>query len=352
MNIKLLNQVFRLTGLMLVISVLGACSIFNHYFPDKSLAYQQYEAETTLSMPEGIQTDRIRDAMPVPDISPELKSMPFPEEVSRPAPLNMGLMNLGVQKRSAGELQWLFIDRSPSEVWPELVSWFEKDPLHIQYANPRNGTIESKAYLNDKTGKQQRLQAALQPGLQRNTSRLNLIVTEKMDAWPEHSENLALESELLDELSIYLGKELEKNKSVSLLAQELQRQMDVELFSENVEQPYLLINQDFNQSWYILGIAIRKSGMPLFDINRSLGLYYLSTDHEEAGRYVFTRKIKSNDSLSKLKKHGDFMIYVLETDDGSEITVKIGDDRNADPEFSIFVLQALLENLNSISKEI
>ncbi len=350
MDMKRFHCFFRLAGLIFFIPLLASCVVFNHYFPDKRLSYQEYEAETGLSMPEGVETDRIVDKMPVPEISPALKGVPLPEEVSRPDSLNVGLMNMGVQKRSAGDIQWLFIDRSASEVWSVLVSWFDVTPKQIQYANPRNGTIESKAFTMGVGGAHQRIRVSLQPGMQRNTSRLSLLVTENMKEWPDRSSDSVQESELLDELSIYLGKKLEKNKSVSLLAQELQRQLDVKLISENVDEPYILINQDFNQSWYMLGLAVRKAGMPLFDINRSLGLYYLSTDHPEASRYTFTRKIKSHAAFSKLKKHGDFMIYIVEMDDGSEVTVKIGEDKKADREFSIFVLQSLLENLNRISE--
>ena len=104
---------------------------------------------------------------------------------------------------------------------------------------------------------------------------------------------LELESLLLDDLSTFLGENFEKKSSVSLLAQQMQRNFQLELRDENGEGLHLLINQDFNESWFLLGRAIRYSEMPLFDLNRSLGLYYLSVGHKEADQFSFSKTFKA-----------------------------------------------------------
>lgn len=360
-----LSKLFRkLLTLGMLAFFMSGCAVFNHFFPDKSLEYQKYKSQTGLTMPEGIKTDRISDQMPVPDISPALKEVPLPKDVDRPAPLNVGLMNMGVQKRSAGDLQWLYIDRTASEVWPELLVWFEKHGIKLEKSVPTKGLLESEvqgeeSYLlkleKDKkkvpveqgTAVQNsyRIMVKLQPGMQRGSSKLQIVVTRKLNQWPEVSDLPHLENAALDDLSEYLGNALEKKKSVSLLAQEMKRNFEATLITDNVDQPYVLINQDFNQSWYMVGNAIRKARMPLFDINRSLGLYYLSTEHKDADNYSFTKKLKAHSEYYKLTNQGDFMVYVHETDQGCEVKIKISEEKFADKDLSIFVLKTLRDNM-------
>jgi outer membrane protein assembly factor BamC len=360
------NYFFRFLLIALFIAVLPSCALFNRFYPDKSLDYQKHESHTELKLPEGISTTRISDSMPVPEIDSSLKALPLPEDVEQPAPLKLGMIHLGVQKRSAGERSWLFIDKSASQVWPELLAFFEEKSISLKNAEPSKGLAESEwqqdstfvselvSKANEDTeisekessAKAFRIFVELQPGLQRNTARLQLVLSLGQGEWPKVSDSLVLENLLLDELAAYLGEKLSQKKSVSLLAQKMERKFEVDLFSEGEEQPYILVNQDFNHTWYLTGNAIRKSAMPLFDINRSLALFYLSTEHEDAEQFDFTRKIKNNPAFSKLEDHGDFLVYVNETESGSEIKIKISDEKYADKDFSNFVLKALLPHIN------
>lgn len=351
--------------LPLLVSLSG-CSIFSHYFPDKSLRYQEQTSRSGIELPEGIQSSKIKDSMPVPDIADSLQNMPLPDKVVRPSPLQIGLMSRGVQKRSTGGKHWLFINRAASQVWPELESYFEANGLKITLSNPRLGEIESgmvagsAAFMDKllenrkdeiasdlKELRQYRFKLQLQPGLQRNTSRLELVFSSSQGAWPDRSENLEAESLIIDDLATFLGEQLEKQSSVSLLAQEMTRNFEVKLVSLENQQVHLFINQDFNQSWYLLGKAIRTNKMPLFDINRSLGLFFLSTQHKEAEGFEFTNKLKRNSKLANLEGHGDFQIYALEVESGTEVRVRLSDAKSANPVFSEFVLEALLKTISS-----
>ena len=129
--------------LLLLTQLLSACAIFNYYFPDKQLQYQEHKAKEKLNFPEGVQSSRIQDRMPVPEIAPALQHVPLPTEVERPAALEIGLMKMGIQKRSSGDRQWLYIDKSASNVWPELENFQEFHALPVAHNNPRTGDLES-----------------------------------------------------------------------------------------------------------------------------------------------------------------------------------------------------------------
>jgi outer membrane protein assembly factor BamC len=296
-----------------------------------------------------------------------MKNVPLPSDVERPSPLKVSLIYLGVQKRSTGDRQWLFIDKQASQVWPELENYFNENTLEMGNFEARKGISETKflntsgSYLQKlvkikkdagneldtslETITNYRFQILLQPGLQRNTSKLQILVSTDYQPWPKISDSLAIEEMILDDLAQYLGQRLEENSSISLLAQQMIRKFEVEIINEEGAQPYMLINQDFNESWPLVGKAIRDASMPLYDVNRSFGLFYLSTVHEEANKHAFTKTIKTNRQFSSLEKHEDFQIYLAEEENGVVVRVQINDEMNVDPQFAIFILKALQKSI-------
>ncbi len=341
----------------------SSCAVFNYYFPDKRLNYQDHQSLPELNFPDGIETRRIDDQMPVPDISDDFENVTLPEEVDRPAPLKVGLMQLGIQKRSTGDRHWIFVDKSASRVWPELEEFFKVRNISLRFLDPRKGLAETQ-WLDDRhvyldTLKKDiedrniklpgeitnisayRFLVYLQPGLQRNTSRLQLVVTTQKDQWPKASDSSELEELILDDLTLFLGERLSAKSSVSLLAREMTRSFTVDLVNQVELEPYLLINQDFNQGWYLVSKGVREADMPLFDLNRSLGLMYLSTSHEDSASYAFARAIKASGLLNQEKNHEDFQLSISEGENGIEVRVQLSEETPADREFSLYVLEAL-----------
>ena len=360
----------------LLISVLlssNSCSIFNRFYPDKSLQYQQVQSQPALVLPEGITSQRLGDVMPVPVISESLKNVPLPSELDRPAALKVGLMRLGVQKRSAGDRHWVFIDKSASQVWPDVDQYFQDRNIPVMVQQATQGLIESDwldssnaegSYVNllikqsSAEGKNieaqlqgisaYRVQVQLQPGLQRNTSRLLVLVdtanvqesSSQISLWPKISSSLLLEELILDDFAEYLAESLEKTSSVSLLAQQMKREFEV-IISEAQEQPFMLINQDFNQSWYIVGKAIREAALPLYDINRSYSLFYLSSEQDTDISKAFKKKLIDKKFKKILENHQDFQLLLNEEEGGVQVFVKLNDETFADREFSLFILNEL-----------
>lgn len=369
----MIKKSFFITLLISFLFSLNSCSIFNRFYPDKSLQYQQVQSQPALVLPEGITSQRIGDAMPVPAISDSLLNVPLPTGLDRPAPLKVGLMRLGVQKRSAGDRHWVFIDKSASHVWPDVDQYFQDRNIPVMTQQAIQGLIESNWLASSNTedsyislllkqssaqGKNieealqemsaYRVQVQLQPGLQRNTSRLLVLVdtvnkqasTSAISLWPKTSSSLLLEELILDDLAEYLAESLEKTSSVSLLAQQMKREFEV-LINEEQEQPFMLINQDFNQSWYVVGKSIREAGLPLYDINRSLSLFYLSSEQDTETGKAFKKKLIDKKFKKILENHHDFQLLLNEEEGGVQVFVKLNDETFADREFSLFILNEL-----------
>ena len=391
----MLKKTMCITLLAIFVLTLSACSILNRFYPDKRLQYQKAKSQPDLVLPEGMSSERIIDVMPVPPIPAALGNVPLPTELDRPAPLKVDLIRLGVQKRSAGERLWLFIDKSASQVWPDVDRYFQERHLPVAVSQAIDGLVESAwipsantegSYINlllqpDKENQDNteddkreeelkkisayRFQMELQPGLQRNTSRLVILIdTKNMDEpgnaqpstvepaketqslWPKISASLLLENMILNDIANYLADSLEKTSSVSLLDQQMKREFEVTLVKEGQDQPFILINQDFNQSWYLVGKAIREAGLPLYDINRSLFLYYLSSEQDNDISKAFKKKLIDRKFKKILENHHDFQLLLIEEEGGVQVSVKLNDETFADKEFSLFILNELKQYIH------
>lgn len=406
----------KIYALILFSLLLSACGIFNKFFPDKSNQYQEAKLYKAIELPKGISSDSIRDTMPVPEVVEALKNVPLPKDVDRPASLKVELMTLGVQKRSAGDRHWIFVDKPASKVWPEVSEFVKSKNISISLMFPSKGLIEAdwysldekgndgkgnkkktesessknngENYLEalldreiesapekkskskkklDKIGKSEtqidktkedfdayRFRLQIQPGLQRNTSRVILLIDtftgsnpELHRGWPETSEQVTLEQVMLNDLAEYLAQQLEAKSSVSLLAQQMTRKFDIKLIENEGERKenYLLLNQDFNQSWFLAGKAIRKAKLPLYDLNRSEGTYFLKTDQDDKNAHAFRQQLSTLKSSYNIKKNALIQITLVEGTEGVRIAVSYDADESSDPKLARYILSQIQKNI-------
>src|SRR5690606_11800787 len=87
-----------------------------------------------------------------------------------------------------------------------------------------------------------RFRIHLQPGLQRNTAKLQLLLSTHSNEWSKVSDSLAMENIILDDLAKYLGERIEEKSTTSLLAQQMTRNFEVNIVDEGNNSAYLLIN--------------------------------------------------------------------------------------------------------------
>ena len=87
---------------------------------------------------------------------------------------------------------------------------------------------------------------------------------------------------------------------------------------------FILVTEAFDRVWRKTGLALEKGGIPVADIDRSKGIYFLK-------------------NVSKDKKVADVQVSVHEVNGVSDITVKEGNDLNGKE--ASRVLDALFQNL-------
>ncbi|GAA0618997.1 lipoprotein-34 [Halomonas beimenensis] len=133
------------------------------YFDDRRADYVDAEESAPLVLPEGRDTRRYRDAMPVPEATGAFVSQGEEFRVPPPRALGAGsgVEPGAVARREVGDRRWLVVGAEPSAVWSELERFVEERELEVVRRDASAGElVTSQARLS------------VRPGLQRGASEL------------------------------------------------------------------------------------------------------------------------------------------------------------------------------------
>ncbi|MCA1772818.1 MAG: outer membrane protein assembly factor BamC [Halomonas sp.] len=137
---------------------LAGCARDEGFYHDRNLDYQDAKPASPLVLPDTRNTQRYRDALPVPEVASQ-GTQDDVAEIRPPQPLGVGsgLEPDYVEVREIGEQQWLVVDADPSSVWTQLESFAQARGLNVQESRAAEGVlVTSQAEL--------RLQSALREG--------------------------------------------------------------------------------------------------------------------------------------------------------------------------------------------
>jgi outer membrane protein assembly factor BamC len=129
------------------------------YYHDRNLDYTEAAPATPLVLPETRNTQRYRDAMPVPQVAVQGARIDGAADITPPPSLAVGsgLEPDYVERRQVGDQTWLVVAADTGTVWPQLEAFAQSRQLGVQESNASQGVIvTSQATL--------RLQSALRSG--------------------------------------------------------------------------------------------------------------------------------------------------------------------------------------------
>lgn len=99
------------------------------YYDDRSDAYTQAESVEPLTLPAGSELVETRDALPVPKASRPFRQID--DEFTAPRPQPAVAVRDYVERRRMGEARWLAVNDPPTEVWPRIVEFGERQRLAV-----------------------------------------------------------------------------------------------------------------------------------------------------------------------------------------------------------------------------
>ncbi|KPQ20921.1 MULTISPECIES: outer membrane protein assembly factor BamC [unclassified Halomonas] len=159
MSSVLEKRALKWIPLALVAAVtLAGCARDEGFYHDRNLDYVDAKPASPLVLPDTRNTQRYRDALPVPDVANQSEQDDV-AEVQPPQPLGVGsgLSPDYVEVREIGDQRWLVVDAEPSSVWTQLESFAQARGLDVQESRSSEGIlVTSQAEL--------RLQSALREG--------------------------------------------------------------------------------------------------------------------------------------------------------------------------------------------
>ncbi|SDN81268.1 outer membrane protein assembly factor BamC [Vreelandella arcis] len=159
MSSVLEKRVLKWIPLALAAAVtLAGCARDEGFYDDRNLDYVDVESASPLVLPDTRNTQRYRNALPVPEAASQ-RSQGDVAEVRPPRPLTVGRSADAdyVESREIGDQRWLVVAANPGSVWTQLERFARVRNLNVQESRPSEGVmLTSQATF--------RLQSALRDG--------------------------------------------------------------------------------------------------------------------------------------------------------------------------------------------
>ncbi|MEE9343330.1 MAG: outer membrane protein assembly factor BamC [Gammaproteobacteria bacterium] len=330
-------QVFSLVFISIV--QLAGCSIVNRVFPDKSNDYLAAQDVKKLEVPPDLNSKKLTDDLVVPsrkaseatvegvpasnaDIPPETvtdSGVNSASDQETPATPTSSDHRRVIFKKD-GQHYWLMIKDAPANVWGQARQfWLEKD-FELTLDDATVGVLETD-WINSRaitpgTGKRSllgrvfsneaasvyrdRYRMRVEQGQTAGTTEIYIKhqgieeVLEGTDEeipvsrWIPRPSESGLESEMLKRLMLSLGASVydaqhpematKKNQKVAEGMQPEIIGVQSELKKSGFGKTTIELGQGFQLAWGTVGKAIKSAGIPIDDLNRSKGVYYVQPE--------------------------------------------------------------------------
>jgi len=310
-------------SLLIVVVSLSGCSWLSKY--DSRDKYLEAESIPPTTIPPELDRPPFEAALPIPQVSDTRGLTGKKFELGLPEAVST---TYGVEKvviKKLGDSRWVFLDATPSTVWPKIVRFFALSNMDVALVDPRRGVLESEWISTRDDGADaivesiaeqdfdqatiaNRFRVSIEPGIRSGSSevyvetrQLSLSSSLPQDvSWEGKSDDLELEAALLTKLAYYLGESI--NEPVFSIGATALREEKARLIPDIVS-PVLLYKLDFERAWATVGAALDNARIPVEDLDRTAQIYYVYYDptrviKEEPG--FFSRLFSKDETVQAL----------------------------------------------------
>ena len=265
--------------------LLGGCGYLfgdSGFFRDRSDDYLDARETAPIETPAG-EEPVLQEMYPVPPIqSDALLSAEF--EVPRPAPLASRRAEELVRIQRLGDESWALIGIAPGQLWPQVRGFLSAAGINAGRIDAEQGVIETDWLQLKDQDMQSRFRFRVERGVQRGTCELHVLQMNRAGdngSWPETSDNLEHESEMLRSVAQYVANSTE-TAPVSMMAdQAISASGKISVQEDSDGDTYISLGLPFNRAWASLALALEAATFEIRDRDRSAGRYYLRFVGEE-----------------------------------------------------------------------
>lgn len=280
---------------VLILGILTGCGLIH----DRSEEYRKAPTGEQVKVPDWQDSSRIQPTYSVPEAKAGDAVATGDFEIPRPPDMTSEILDQNYVIEELSGQAWLLVNEVPGRVWPVVSSYLTDRGLGVARDNPQIGLMQSEIAdysqrartlldltIEDPTVGKTIVQARVSPGVRRKTTeiqfRLRKIESEPdaMLQWPSQTSVIDREKALLGDLAEYL-KERENTKSYSRAALSIPSAPKVKLISGQSDEPHIEMDLSFDRSWSEVNRALKDADVPVVDIDRSAGQFYVDFRTEE-----------------------------------------------------------------------
>ena len=364
MNIKNSAKVFWLP-LLFTFAVTGCGSLpgVDKVLPDRKVEYKRSkQAEKNLEIPPDLTRSSIQDELVIPGagaanaatLSQFEKSRPFTGTEAVRKGVLPKVENIEVMRD--GDQRWLLIKGKPEDIWFQVVEFWQENGILLEEQDPTVGIIVtgwlenlediSSDFITDTFRKfagglysastRDQFRLRIENGISPGTTELYLThrgMQEKIiqdgrgtverTVWNPREPDPGLEAAMLRRIMVYLGSTDQAAGAQLVGAKEKARKPRSRLNKGN-GQISLTVDENFDRSWRLAGVALDRVGFAVEDRNRSDGIYYVRyTDPmQQAEKKGFLSKLVFwNVDEAEIDKQSQYWIKLVEVAQATNISV-------------------------------
>ncbi len=300
----LLKPLTLASGLLLV-TALSGCSLLE----DRTKRYVSAEEGKPLQLPASADETRFSQAMPIRDVEVADASKLYPSELPRPPDMTSEILDENYVIEELDGRVWLLVNDVPGRIWPAANAYMADRGLGVGFDSPQLGLLQSELLNFSKRARELAelpqdpgvdeprvvLQMRMAPGVRRKTTEIQIRKL-TVDGQPSElvpwsgivsptAEALELQKRLLADLGQFLQAS-EEDKSFSRAASGMVSDPLVKLVTEGDEATAVRMRLDYGRSWAEVSRALNDAEVPVVDLNRSEGWFYVdfrTEDERESG---------------------------------------------------------------------
>lgn len=299
---------FKYATLLSVVNLAG-CGVFfgeDGFFRDRGDDYLKAETIPPMKVPDGVDEKALGQLYVVPEV--QKADYEYPEEFVAPRPeaLSSSVYSDNVKIQKLDDKRWIFINASPSEVWPRVRNFLNSTGLQVARTDAPRGLIET-AWLNFKDDPEIRdkYRLRIEQGVQPDSAEVHVIhlsmprgaeVPAEIN-WPRQSTSQEREGWMIQELAASLAAEI-GSASASLLAQTIGGEPKVAIVARNRE-PILRMELEPVRAIATLNHALQQEGLQILDQDSGAGIYYVHYQDPEESEGFFSGWFSREQSTEK-----------------------------------------------------
>ena len=297
------------------------------------------------------------DALYVIPENPVISGLAFEDDIPLPKPIETRRRE-GVVIQNLGDRRWIVIDATPAQVWPLVRDFWSELDLELDLADPGLGTMET-AWLEAGNAPEtrQKYRIVIEPGLHSASSEITVKHLQNLRTqpvpltveWPEMSDDLDMERQILGAISQYLAdrNDIYQASTASLLAGTIEGARKANIVENLGGNPYLQLRIDYDRAWVQVRQALDNADIEIVDSNRDESVFNVRfagivREQPEPG---FVRRLFGGSNEAPELVFRDFTVRLERNGDSIDVTSELPEELDEAARLNRELLQVIIENL-------